>query len=226
MRTTNLQADAISRATRAFPQILVIALTLALGPTVRTNAADEAAAQKLLAESRAKETHAQELRAAAAAASQKATDDQLEAAAEERDARILSAQALKLMGADANKQKAFQLRGQSRKLTAEAMNMYVMARNSEQRAAQERKNAIELNKAMVQAMEQPAVVASLEEEQKAQRQKAATDQQDAERERTSGQQVEEQAKAVWAEAEKLDPTAQAVPLMNIKSHVAQPRPVK
>jgi hypothetical protein len=226
MRTTNLHADAVSRATRAFPQVLMMALVIVLGSTVRVNAVDEAAAQKLLAESRAKETHAQELRATAAAASQKATDDQLEAAAEERDARILSAQALKLMGADVNKQKAFQLRGQSRKLTSEAMNMYVMARNSEQKVAQEKKNAIELNKAMVQAMEQPTVVASLEEELRAQRQKAATDQQAAERERTSGQQLEEQAKAVWAEAEKLDPTAHPVPLADAKSHVAQPRAVK
>ena len=226
VKTTNLPSEAKSRATGAFPPILVLALGLALSATFRSNAADEAAAQKLLAESRAKETHAQELRAAASAAAQKSNDDQLEAAAEERDARILVAQALKLMGADANKQKAFQLRGEARKLNAEATHMLVLSRNSEQKAAQEKKNAVELNKAMLQAMGQPTIVASLEGEVKAQREKAAADQQEADREKYAGQQTEERAKAAWAEAEKLDPSAQVVPLAEAKSHVAQARTVK
>src|SRR5579863_6990827 len=104
-------------------------------------AADDAAAQKLLTEARAKEAQAQELRAVAAAAVQKAADDQMEAGVEERDARILTAQALSLMGADANKQKAFKLRQEARKLWIEDHNMLIAARNDEQKAAQLTRNA-------------------------------------------------------------------------------------
>ena len=84
-------------------QILTLALVVTTASAFRTPAADEAAAQKMLAEARAKEAHAEQLHAAAAAATQKGADDQMEASAEERDARILTAQALKLLGADANR---------------------------------------------------------------------------------------------------------------------------
>src|SRR5579864_5534450 len=113
-------------------QILVLALAMTMVGAWQTRAADEAAAQRLLAEARAKETHAQQLRAAAATTMQKAADDQMEASAEERDSRILTAQALKLAGADANKQKAFTLRIEARKFTSESHNHLVSARNAEQ----------------------------------------------------------------------------------------------
>lgn len=227
MNTTNLPSDVLSRATRAFPQVLVVALGIALGATVRLHAADEAAAQKLLAESRAKETHAQELRAAAATASQKAADDQLEAAAEERDARILVAQALKLTGADANKQKAFHLRTQAHKLAGEASNMFVAARNSEQKAAQETRNAEELNKAVAQLKDQPSVAATLEAEAKDATTKSQADLQTANQAKYGAQSLEDRSKAAWAEAEKLDPeTARALAPVNAKANVAQTRQAK
>ena len=90
--------------TGTFPRALVLALAIALTSASGLRAAEDAAAQKLLAEARAKEMHAQELRAAAATTLQKAADDQIEAGVEEREARILAARALKLLGADAKKQ--------------------------------------------------------------------------------------------------------------------------
>src|SRR5690348_11032574 len=118
------------------PTFLLLALgTLGLG---LAHAADNAEADKLLATAKAKETHAQELRASAAAASQKAADDELEASSEDRQARILSAQAMQLMKADANKQKAFQLRQECRQLMAEANRKQIEARNADARVAQEK----------------------------------------------------------------------------------------
>src|SRR5579859_2694648 len=110
------------------------------------SAADNVEADKLLAAARAKETHAQELRTSAAAASQKAADDELEASAEDRQARILSAQAMQLMKADANKQKAFQLRQEARQQWAEVLRKETEARNEDSKAAQHKHNAEELEK--------------------------------------------------------------------------------
>src|SRR5690242_19912195 len=105
--------------------VVVLGLTIIVTSTVRLHGAEDPAVQKILAEAKAKELHAQELRAAAASSLQKAADDQMEASAEERDARILGAQAMKLSGADANKQKAFKLRVEARKFQSEAHQQLV-----------------------------------------------------------------------------------------------------
>ena len=69
----------LSHALNARPRTLVLALAIALAGTFGSPAAENAAAEKLLAEAKAKETHAQELRVAAATALQKAADNQMEA---------------------------------------------------------------------------------------------------------------------------------------------------
>jgi hypothetical protein len=207
-----------------FRSILVLAL---VASTLQMRAADDAAAQKLMADARAKETRAHELRASAAAAMQKAADDQMEASADERDARILTAQAMKLLGADPNKQKAFKIRVEARKLTSDAHLHMVYARNAEQKAAQLSHNAEELNKAAAQIKDQPAVASTLENEAKDQAAQAQTESQTASTEKYTAQQLEERAKAAWAEAEKLDPeTQRQVAATSPKPVLAQPRPVK
>ena len=205
---------------------MLLVTTATLAATLGLRAADDAAAQKLLAQARAKEAHAQELHAAAAAAEQKAADDQMEAGAEERDARILTAQALKAMGADANKQKAFRLRQEARRLWNEDHNMLIAVRNDEQKAAQQTHNAEELRKSAEQLKDQPAVAATLEGEAKQAETDAQAATQRANQAKFGAQTLDERAKAAFAEAEKLDPEthkqlAPAAP----KPVVAQPHPV-
>lgn len=195
--------------------------------TLASYAADDAGAQKLLAQARAKEVHAQELRSAAAAAVQKAADDQTEATVEDRDAKILTAQAMKLMGADANKQRAFKIRVEARKFASDSHQHLIAARNAEQKAAQLSRNAEELNKAAAQLKDQPDVAATLESEAKDDAAKAQTELQTANTDKFSAQGLEERAKAAWAAAEKLDPqTHSQVAPASPKPQLAEPRPVK
>lgn len=206
--------------------VLALGIILAVGAT-QSWAADEAAAQKMMTEARAKEAHAQELRAAAAATLQKAADDQMEASAEERDARILSAQALKLSGADENKQHAFKLRVEARKLSSQSHLDLINARNAEQKAAQLSHNAEELRKSAAQLKDQPSVASTLENEAKEQETQAQTESQTANTDKFSAQALEGRAKNAWAAAEKLDPEAQhqAAPA-SPKPVLVQPRQVK
>ena len=190
-------------------------------------AADNVEADKLLAAAKAKETHAQELRASAAAASQKAADDELEASAEDRQARILSAQAMQLMKADASKQKAFQLRQEARQLAAEANRKEIEARNAEARVAQEKHNAEELEKAAGQIHDQPAVAATLANDAKAQEAQVQHETQVAMAASTDAAQLIRKAAEEWREAEKLDPeTHQKVAAPQSKPTVAPKREVK
>jgi len=54
--------------------VVVLGLTIIVTSTVRLHGAEDPAVQKILAEAKAKELHAQELRAAAASSLQKAAD--------------------------------------------------------------------------------------------------------------------------------------------------------
>jgi uncharacterized protein (UPF0261 family) len=190
-------------------------------------AADDVAAQRLLSQARAKETQAQELRAAAAAAVQKATDDQMEASADDREARILSAQALKMLGADANKQKAFRFRQEARKLWVDAHNMAISARNAQTRAAQQTHNAQELQKSAAELKDQPTIAGALEAEAKEQMTEAQKSTETAAQEKFGVQSLDDRAKAAWAEAEKLDPeTHRQVAPAPPKAVVTEARPAR
>jgi hypothetical protein len=202
-------------------------LAIAITGTFGLRAAENAEAQRLLAEAKAKQTSAQQLLATAATALQRAADDQMEAAAQERDSHILAARALKLMGADADKQKAFNLRNQGHKLALEAHNMLVTARNDEQRAAQLTKNAEELRKAAAELKDQPATAATLENEAKEDETKAQSESQAAGQAKFGAQSLEKSAKDKWAEAEKLDPeTHRQLAPTTPRPTVAEPREVK
>jgi hypothetical protein len=207
---------------RALPSFVAVMLMTAPG----LHAADEAAAQKLLTQARAKEAHAQELRAAAATGLQKAADDQMEASGEDRDARILTAQALKLMGADANKQKAFRLRQEAHKLWNEDHNMLIAARNDEQKAAQLTHNAEELRKSAAELKDQTTVAATLEGEAKQAETDAAAATQRANQAKYGASSLDERGRAAWAEAEKLDPETHRQVAQPVKPVVAQARQVK
>jgi hypothetical protein len=207
-------------------RVLGLSLATLLCNGVALYAADDAAAQKLLAQAKAKELHAHELRAAASSAIQKASDDEAEASVEDRDAKILTAQAMKLMGADANKQRAFKLRLEARKLSSEAHQHLVTARNAEQKGAQLNRNAEELTKAAADLKDQPAVASTLEAEAKDDTAKAQTETQTANTEKYTAQAFEDRAKMAWAAAEKLDPeTNRQVAPASAKPQLAQPRQV-
>ena len=201
----NVRFMAIRTNVKSLRLARLLALTLGLVTSVPVYAADDAAAQKLLSEARAKELHAQELRAAASANLQKASDDQMEASADDRDARILTAQAMKLLGADAEKQRAFKIRAESRKLLGEAHAQLIAARNAEQKAAQLSRNAEELTKAAAQLKDQPGVASTLENEAKDDAAQAQAETQTANTDKYSAQGLEVRAKAAWVAAEKLDP---------------------
>lgn len=208
-----------------FASVLALAITLSVPALLR--AADNVEADKLLAAAREKETHVQALRAAASAASQKAADDELEASAEDRQARILSAQALQLLKADANKQKAFQLRQEARQQWAEVLRKETEARNEESRAAQHKHNAEELEKASGQLHDQAAVAATLGNDAKAQETLAQHETQLAEAARTEATQFTQRAVGAWREAEKLDPeTHQKVAPPQQKPTIAPKREAK
>ncbi len=200
--TTHFSPFAVARCLSP-PMLLTLAL--GLSGALPARAADNGAAKILLSEARTKEVHAQELRAAAAAALQKAADDQMEAAAEERDARIFTARALSALGADAQKQKAFNLRLEARKLWTEAHRKAIDARNADGRASQERHNAEELMKAASQVKDQATIAGTLENEAKDQTSQAQTNAQAAARDKSEAQALEQRASAAWAQAEKLDP---------------------
>ena len=210
-----------------FTRALVIVLAVALMGTSRVRGAENAAAERLLATAKAKETHAQELRAAAADAQQKAADDELEAGAEERDARILAARALNVLKADANKQRAFHMRHEAQKIWREAHRRAIEARNAEQRAAQQTRNAEELMKAAAQVKDQPAIASNLENDAKEQTAEAQRDAQAASEAKSAAQILEQRAVSGWAAAEKLDPEThgQLAPT-STKAPVAEKRQVK
>ena len=191
----------------------------------QARSADTVEGEKLMAEARAKEAHAQQLRATAAAALQKASDDQMEASAEERDSRILAAKAMALLGSDPNKQRAFKLRVEARKLSSQANQHLISARNAEQKAAQLSHNSEELTKAAAQIKDQPAVATTLENEAKEQATEAQNETQAAGSAKLSAQSLEDRAKNFWAEAEKLDPQNHPAPAAS-KAVVAEPRQVK
>ncbi len=217
----------INRLPRGNPfQVLALSLATLLCTSVAVNAADDPAAQKLLAQAKAKEEHAHELRAAASTAIQKASDDQAEASVEDRDAKIYTAQAMKLMGADENKQRAFKIRLQARKFSSEAHQYLVAARNAEQKAAQLNRNAEELTKAAADLKDQPALARTHEAEAKDETAKAQIEMETVSKDKFTAQGTEEQAKKAFAAAEKLDPeTTRQVAPAPAKPQLAQPRQV-
>ena len=204
----------------------VLALAIALTGTVGLRAAENAVAEKMLAEAKVKETHTQELRAAAETALQKAADDQMEAGAEERDARILTARALSLLGADDKKQKAFNIRHEARKMWAEAHRKLIEARNAEQRAAQQTHNAEELTKAAAQLKDQPTIASTLENEAKEQTAEAQHNTQTTSQDRSDAKNLLQHASAGWAAAEKLDPDGRPLVPTGANPPVSERRQVK
>jgi hypothetical protein len=182
--------------------LVVLGLGLA---TATTLGAADADANKLLADAKAKQLHAQQLREAAAATLQKAADDEMEASVEERDARILTARALQMLKADANKQRAFGLRHAAHVRWQQAHRVSIEARNAEQKAAQESRNASELQKAAAQLKDQPNIAATLETDAKTLTAQAEQNTQLASKQKTEAQELQQRGNADWAEAEKLDP---------------------
>jgi hypothetical protein len=213
-----------AEATRAFAPGLVIALAMALSGNAY--AAENAAADRLLTMAKAKETRAEEFRVAAAAARQKAADDELDAAAEERDARILTARALNVLKADTNKQRAFHMRHVARELALEGHRKAIEARNAEQRAAQETRNAEELTKAAAELKDQPTIASNLENDAKEQTAEAQRNTQAAAEAKSAAQLLEQRAANGWAAAEKLDPETHAQVAAPTKAPVAEKRQAK
>jgi hypothetical protein len=101
----------------------------------------------------------------------------------------------------------------------------ISARNADQRAAQLSHNADELNKAVGQLKDQPGVASTLESEAKEQAAEAQSETQAANTDKLSAQNLEERAKNMWAEAEKLDPSTHPAPAAS-KTVVAEPHQVR
>jgi hypothetical protein len=203
--TTNHRSSSpiVLRESRATGKALaILAFGLAVAGTLRGADAD---ANQMLAQAKAKQLHAQQLRDAAAAAVQKAADDEMEAGAEDRDARILTARALQMLKADGNKQRAFDLRHAAHVRWNQSHRMLIESRNAEQKAAQESRNASELEKAAAQIKDQPNLASTLQADAKAQSEQAQQNAQLASKQKAEGEQLQERGNADWAEAEKLDP---------------------
>jgi hypothetical protein len=151
----------------------------------------------------------------------------MEAGEEERDARILTARALNLLGGDVKKQRAFNLRHMARKLWVEAHGKLIEGRNAEQRAAQQTRNAEELTKAAAQVKDQADIASTLENEAKEQTNEAQSNAQTASKDKSDAQLLEQRASAGWAAAEKLDPeTHRQLAPITAKPPVAERREVK
>lgn len=191
------------RGTGCVARNMLLALALGLAGAMTVRAADDP--NQLLAQAKAKQLHAQQLREAAAATLQKAADDDMEAGAEERDARILTARALQMLKADANKQRAFKLRHDANVRFLQAHRMMIESRNAEQKSAQEAHNASELQKAAAQIKDQPNIAATLESDAKAQTEQSQQNGQLASKQKAEAEKLDQLGKGDWAEAEKLDP---------------------
>ncbi len=166
-----------------------------------------AEADRLFALAKLKQAGAHQLRDNAAVKLQQAADDEAQAGANQREARILVARALQLLKAGPNRQKAFQLRHDAQVLSAEADAKWISARNTEQKAAQCRHNAEELMKAVQQVKDQANIATSLENDARIQGTEGRRLEMVVNTEKAEAEGLQKRAEAAWAEAEKLDPEA-------------------
>ncbi len=191
------------------PKVLhpaVVAAIVGVGILAATGVwAADAAADRLFADAKAKETQAQKLRADAAAKLQEAADEEMAASNAERESRVLNLKALQTLKADANQQKAFMLRHEARGLWVTAHRKLVDARNAEEKAAQHKHNAQEMLKAAAELKDQPAVATALENDAKAQTTEAENEAKAATGDKNLAQILDGRAAALWADAEKLAP---------------------
>jgi len=185
---------------------LVLSMSLLSGPVWAQNAE----AQGLFATAKLRQEQAQRLRGEVAAWVQQANDAELQASADERDARILSARALQMLKADANKQRAYQLRQEARELWLESHQKLVDARNAEQKSEQFLRNVREIQKAGAQVADQPAIAATLQKDAMAQ--SAAARQYGAlsRSAKAEAATLDQRAEAAWAQAQQLDPETHAL----------------
>jgi hypothetical protein len=182
--------------------VILVCFT-ALG-TGRLLAAD-AAAERLFADAKAKETLAEKLRADSAAKLQEAADDEVAASDAQREARVLILRALQVLKADSKRQRSFLLRHEAQQLWATAHRKWVDARNAEQKAAHCRHNSEEMLKAAGQVKDQAALATALENDAKTQTADAQRAEQAASADRTEAENLDKRAASLWAEAERLDP---------------------
>lgn len=161
--------------------------------------------ERLLGLAKTKQLQAQQAKANAAQKLQQAADDEVAAEQDQREARILTARALALMHADANKERAFSLRHEANELAADAHSKFIEYRNNVQRVAHYRHAADELTKAASEVKDQAGIAASLQADARAQTAAAQRAEQQAAADRAAAETLERRIVAMRAEAQKLDP---------------------
>jgi hypothetical protein len=190
-------------------QALWLVLSIALLGLFVARAEENPEAEKLLNAAKERQIRAQRLRADANAKLQEAADEEVTAREEDRQGNVFTARALQLMKADANQQRAFQLRQEARTLWADSHRKAIQARNSDIQAAKSKSNSEALMKAAAEIKDQPNVALSLQNDAKAQAALGQREAQSANADRTEAENLEKRADGEWGEAEKLDPAMQA-----------------
>ena len=174
---------------------------------MQTCRAENPEVEKLFTAAKEHELRAEKAKEAAAIKLEEANADETTAKLEQRAANLLSARALQMAHADANRQRAFQLRHEAQQLLAQAHHRLVVSHTSEVQAAKIKAAIPDLQKAAVELKDQPQVSLQLENEAKSEAAEAQRLDSLAVSEKTAAENEERRAGVLWAESEKLDPEA-------------------
>jgi len=187
----------------------VFTMLLMFGIGIAGNAVADPRADALFAQAKKYQDDAHAKKVVAAAKRQEAQNDEIFAMGDEREAQILIAQALGILKADGNKQRAWNDRNTARALFWQAQADWVESRNLSARAAAHRHDMGELQRAQGTVRDQPGVVAQLNGDIKRQSDAAALDDQAAARAKADGDAAAAKARALWDDANRVDPPTPA-----------------
>ncbi len=187
----------------------VFSLIVMFGLGLAGTAVADPRADALFAQAAKYQADAHAKKVAAAAKMQEAQNDEIFALGDEREAQILIAQAMGILKADANKQRAWNDRNTARSLFWQAETNWVESRNLSARAAAHRHDVAELQRAMATVRDQPGVIAQLNGDIKRQSDAAALDEQGSARAKADGDAAAAKARQLWDEANRIDPPTPA-----------------
>ena len=187
--------------------VIITGVAIALSTCLPTHGAESPEVEKLFTAAKEHELRAEKAKSAAAAKMEEANEDEMTAKAEQRAANILSARALQLAHADANRQRAYQLRNEAQHLLNQAHRRFSIARTSEIQASKLKAAVQDLQKAAVELKDQTQVAQQLDSEAKSEAAEAQRLENLAVSEKTAAENEERHAGALWTESEKLDPEA-------------------
>jgi hypothetical protein len=181
---------------------------LAIVLSAATAASADPAADKLFAEAKVFHERAEKHRAMLYGDAVKIVYDETMAGRDDFEAHLLTAKALAILKADANKVKAHELRGEAHLIWEEALQALRMSHNYVRWGAVHRHRAAELEKAAGILKDQPAVAAGLKADAERNTKQSKHDDEFAAKNKATWEELHMKAHNLNAQAEKLDPETQ------------------